>query len=99
MPTTVTGTSGTSYHLWQLPELSSPEPTDTKTFTTLTNDLSDGSRTSVLFGSNVGLRSWKLKLPTLAGTGVGVPYVTDINGASVPREQYLRSLFDENVVT
>lgn len=99
MPTSVTSSSGVSYHLWQLPDLSAPEPSDTLTITTLKNDLGDGYSNSILFGSNTGLRTWKLKLPTLAGTNINIPFVTDIYGASVTRERYIRSLFIENKVT
>lgn len=96
---TVTASNGNVYHVYALPDLSTPEPSDTLTFTTLKNDLGDGYSSSVLFGSNTGLRSWKLKWPTLAGTDINIPTVTDINGATVTRERYLRSLFIENKVT
>lgn len=87
------------YHLYQLPDASSPEPEDTIKFTTLDNDLADGYRSTVLFGSDTGVREWKLKFPTLAHSDVPAKTVTDINGASVSREQYLRSLYIENKVT
>lgn len=99
MPTTVTSSAGVSYHLWQLPDLTTPEPEDSIEFLTLDNDLSDGYRSTVLFGSNTGTRRWKLKFPTLASAEVLSNTVTDINGASVSREQYVRSLFAENKVT
>ncbi len=99
MPTTVTSSAGTVYHLWQLPDLTTPEPEDSIAFTTLDNDLSDGYRATSLFGSNTGVRKWKLKFPTLASSEVMSNTVTDINGASVSREQYVRSLYAENKVT
>lgn len=99
MPTSVTASNGNVYHLWQLPELSAPEPEDIVRYTTLDNDLSDGYRANVLFGSNTGVREWKLKFPTLAHISVLPNTVTDPNGASVGREHYIRSLYAENKVT
>jgi hypothetical protein len=96
VPTTVTATNGEVFHLYQLPDLSTPNPVDKKEFTILKNDLSDGYGSKRLFGSNTGLRSWQLKFPSLASTEIPVPMVTDIHGATVSREQYIRSLFDEN---
>jgi len=96
---TVTSSSGAQYHLYGLPDASSPEPEDTIKFTTLDNDLGDGYRSLALFGSDTGVREWKLKFPTLAHSDVLANTVTDINGASVSREQYLRSLYIENKVT
>jgi hypothetical protein len=99
MPTTITTSSGNTYHLWQLPDLSNPEPSDKKTFTRLTNDLSDGYRSTRLFGSDTGVREWQIKLPTLAGGTLPVPTVTGPNGETVTREGYVRSVFEENMVT
>lgn len=107
MPTTVTASNGNVYHLWQLPDNpdsggppgSAPEPESSIEFTTLDNNLADGYRSTRLFGSNTGVREWKLKLPTLAGSTVPVPFVTDINGASVSREEYVWSLYVENKIT
>lgn len=98
MPTTVQASNGNTYHLWQLPELSAPEPEDVKYYTRFTNELADGYRSSVLFGSNTGVREWKLKLPTLAHIDVLSNTVTDPNGATVSREAYIRSLYDDNQV-
>lgn len=95
----VTATNGQSYHLWGLPDLSAPTPTDTTRISTLQNELGDGYRTSLLVGSNNGLKEWKITLPTLAGSGIPVPTLTDVNGATVTREQYIRSLYIENKVT
>lgn len=99
MPTTVTASNGNVYHLYQLPDLSTPEPEDSISFTTLDNNLSDGYRATSLFGSNTGVRKWTLKFPTLASLEVLSNTVTDINGAAVSREQYVRSLYAENKVT
>jgi hypothetical protein len=99
MPTTVTASNGNTYHLWQLPDLTTPEPEDSIEFTTLDNDLSDGYRSTALFGSNTGVRKWTLKFPTLASLDVLSTTVTDPNGAAVSREQYVRSLYAENKVT
>ncbi len=99
MPTTVTASNGNTYHLWQLPDASAPEPEDLIKFTTLDNDLADGYRSTALFGSNTGVREWKLQFPSLGHIDVLPNTVTDINGASVSREQYIRSLYVENKVT
>lgn len=96
MPLTVTSSSGVAYHLWQLSVDSSPEPTDEIEYTTLENELSDGYRATVLFGSNTGVRKWTLKFPTLASLEVLPLTVTDPNGALVSREEYVRSVYAEN---
>lgn len=88
-----------SYHLWQLPTDSSPEPEEGIEFSELRNDLGNGYRSQVLYGSNTGIRSWKLKLPTLAGSSLISPAVTGINGETVSREQYVWDLFCETKVT
>lgn len=98
MPTTVTASNGNTYHLWQLPDLATPEPNDSIEYATLDNDLSDGYRSSVLFGSNNGTRSWNLKVPTSASLDVLASTVTDPSGAAVSRNEYLRSLFAENKI-
>lgn len=99
MPTTVTSPSGTSYHLWQLPDLSSPEPAEAIKFNRLTNDLSNGYTSQVLFGSNTGLRTFTLKLPTLAHGDVMANTVTGINGDTLTREQYVWELYCECMVS
>lgn len=100
MPATVTSASGTVYHLFQLPDcIRSPQLTDKTMFTVLRNDLGDAYRSSRLFGSNTGVKEWKLQLPTLASGDISVPTATDPNGAAVSREQYIRSLYAENMVT
>lgn len=93
MPTTITGTDGTAYHLWQLPELSAPEPEDVHSFTVLENEMSEGYRTTQLFGLQSGLREWKLTFPTLAASTVIPAAVTDPYGATVSREQYVRNVY------
>lgn len=93
MPTTVTSSSGRTYHLFQLAEASYWEPEESIRFTELENDLGDGYSSQVLYGANTGLRSWKLKLPTLAHTDVLPNTVTDVSGATVSREEYLWNLF------
>lgn len=99
MPTTVTGTDAVAYHLWQLPDLSAPEPSKTIQITTIKNELGDGYRTSLLTGSNTGVRSWKLSFPTLASSTIGVPTATDSNGSVLSREQYVWSVYIENQIT
>lgn len=93
MPTTITGTDGVAYHLWQLPDASAPEPEDTHSFTTLDNEMSEGYRTTQLFGLQSGLREWRLTFPTLATSTVIPAAVTDPYGATVSREQYVRNVY------
>jgi hypothetical protein len=89
------------YHLFQIPMSyrERGEWDETITVTELENDLSDGYYSQVLFGSNTGLRSWRLRLPTLAGLDVLPNTVTSVNGEQVSREQYLWDLFMETKVT
>lgn len=94
MPTTVNG-----YHLWQLPVESSWEPEEAIEFTELENDLGNGYYSQVLYGSNTGLRSWRLRLPKLAGLSVLPNTVTSVSGAPVSREQYVWDLYCETKVT
>jgi len=107
VPTSVTSTAGTSFHLFQLPDLSAPEPEDSITFTTIDNELSEGHRSSALLGSNTGVRSWKLNFPTTSayvstsafGATLYTPTTTGVSGVSCTREQYLRTLFHINKTT
>lgn len=99
MPTTVTASNSVAYHLWQLPDLTTPEPEDSIEYAVLDNPLTDGYRASVQTGFDAGTKTWKLTLPTLASYDVLANTVTDINGATVSREQYLRALYAENKVT
>lgn len=99
MPTTITSTSGNTYHLFQLAEASYWEPEESIRFEELENDLGDGYFSQALYGANTGLRRWKLKLPTLAHTDVLPNTVTDVSGATVSREEYLWNLFCHTKVT
>ncbi len=99
MPTTITSTSGNTYHLFQLAEASYWEPEESIRFEELENDLGDGYFSQALYGANTGLRSWKLKLGTLAHTDVLPNTVTDVSGATVSREEYLWNLFCYTKVT
>lgn len=96
MPTTVTASNGTVYPLWQLGDLTTPEPEETIRYATIDNDLGDGYRMGILCGASAGTRSWKLTAPTLAHADVLAAAVTDPTGATVSREQYLRNLFVYN---
>lgn len=99
MPTTVTASNGNSYHLYQLGDMSAPEPSDSQTFTVLENELSEGYRSRSLFGLNTGIRSWSLPLNTLAGSTVIPAAVTDPYSATVSRENYIRNLYKYNKTT
>ena len=99
MPTTVTSTSGNTYHLFQLAEPSYWEPEESIRFEELENDLGDGYFSQALYGANTGLRRWKLKLGSLAHTDVLPNTVTDVSGATVSREEYLWNLFCHTKVT
>lgn len=99
MPTTIAASNGNTYHLWQLGNLTAPEPEDSHTFSTLDNEMSQGYRSTSLFGLNTGVKSWKLKLPTLAGSSVIAAAVTDPYGATVSREEYVRNLYKYNRTT
>jgi len=99
MPTTISSTTGRTYHVWQLPQLTTPEPTESIQYVELENDLSDGFYSQRLLGSNLGLRSWKLKAPTLAATSIGMPTVTDVYGSTSSRLNYVLSLFKYSKVT
>lgn len=99
MPTTITSTSGNTYHLFQLAEASYWEPEESIRFEELENDLGDGYFSQALYGANTGLRRWKLKLGSLAHTDVLPNTVTDVSGATVSREEYLWNLFCYTKVT
>lgn len=99
MPTTVTSSKGTVYHLWQLHAESAREVSPSVEFNEVRNDLGDGYRAQVMYGSDTGIRSWSLTLPSLAGSGVSVPTVTSITGATVSREQYLWDLYKDTRTT
>lgn len=100
MPTTVTASNGNVYHLLQLSTANSVKQFEESIgFSRLRNRLSDGYRSQVLYGSNTGNRSWRLTLPTLAHSTLSMPTVTDINEATVSREEYLWSLFCETQIS
>ena len=94
MPTTING-----YHLWQLPTDSSPEPEEGIQFSELRNDLGNGYRSQVLYGSSSGLRSWKLKMPTLAGGSLIAPALVGINSDTLSRESYVWDLYCETKIS
>ena len=96
MPTTITASNSVDYHVWQLPTYSTPTPKDEIAWGVIDNDLGDGYRAGIRCGFSAGVRTWTLTLPTVPSLEVLSTTVTDINGASVSREQYIRSLFDEN---
>ena len=98
MPTTVTSTSGTVYHLFQL-QCSVKDSAETISFTTLDNDLADGKKSSILFGSDTGVRRWRLTMPTLSGASMDTRTYTSITGATVTQEEYLWDLFCETKIT
>jgi hypothetical protein len=99
MPVTVTASDGESYHVWQLPALTTPEPSDETEYSRVQNELTDGHRSSIQSGFDAGTKRWKLTAPTLASLEVLPNTVTDVNGASVSREEYLWSLYDHTQVT
>jgi hypothetical protein len=99
MPTTVTGSNGEIFHVYQLPALSATEVEDSLEIATIDNDLGDGYRSGLLTGASAGVRSWKITLGTLASLEVLPNTMTGAKGEIISREQYLRSLFAENKVT
>ena len=99
MPVTVTASNGRSYHVWQLPALTTPEPSDETEYASVKNDLTDGHRSMIQTGFDAGTKRWKLTAPTLASLEVLPNTLTDVNGASVSREEYLWNLYDYTQVT
>lgn len=96
MATTVVSTSGVSYHLWQPHNLCAPEPQFGIEYTTISNEMCLGYRSSSLLGLNTCVRTFSLTLPTISAYGTS--YV-DPYGATVTRHQYLRNLFKYNQTT
>jgi hypothetical protein len=93
MPTTVGG-----YHLFQLNiagQWGAKDYEESITFTTLRNDLSDGFRSKILFGSGNGVRMFKLGLPSLTGSSMDSRTVTGINGETLTWENYIWELYCE----
>lgn len=89
----ILGTDGNPYHKFAIP-CSVKEYDESIGFSVLRNQLSDGYRSRTLYGSNTGLRGFKLTMPTLAG-GTASGTVTGINGEEVTKEEYLWSLYCE----
>jgi hypothetical protein len=94
MPTTVTDSGGNVRHLWQLPDLTTPEPEDETEYSSISVPLTDGYRCSIQTGFDAGTKRWKLQAPTLAHYEVLPVLVTDVNGAQVSRLDYVWSLFE-----
>lgn len=99
MPTTVTASNGQNFHLWQLDDLSADEIQDEISYTVLKSEQSEAYRERLLIGLPGGLRTWTLNLPRNSGSGVRAADVTDPDGASVTREQYIRNLYKKNKIT
>lgn len=95
----MTASNGDVFHLWQLGNLTAPEPSDTHEFSTLDNEMSEGYRSTSLFGLNTGIRSWTLPMPTLADSSVIAAAVTDPYAATVSRVDYVRNLYKYNRTT
>lgn len=89
----VIGTDGNEYHKFAIP-CSVKEYDEEIGFSVVRNSLSDGYRSRALYGSNTGLRGFKLTMPTLAGSS-NSGLVTGINGEEVTKEEYLWSLYCE----
>jgi len=64
MPTTITASNGNVYHLWQL-TCQVKDYTEDVEYTTLDNELADGYWSQILYGSEVGVRTFNLTLPTV----------------------------------
>jgi hypothetical protein len=90
--TSVVGTDGVSYHVFQI-ECAIKDYDEAIRFAKLRNQLSDGYRRQTNYGSNTGLRRFNLSLPTLRGDTATL--VTGINGEEVTREEYLWALYCE----
>lgn len=87
------------YHLWSLPDDSVKEFDESIGFTVLRNDLSDGYRARTLFGSENGVRRFKLRLPTLGHIDVLPNTVEGVYGEAVSREEYIWQLYCETQVS
>jgi hypothetical protein len=68
-------------------------------FNELENDLGDSYFAQLLYGSEIGNRSWALTLPTLPDGTMDSNTVTGINGETLTRAQYIWDLFCETKVT
>lgn len=97
MPTTIQG-----YHLFQLGltgQCAVKEYDEAIGVTKFRNELSDGYRSQVLFGSENGVRMFRLSMPTLTGGSLSSRTVTGPNGETLTYEDYIWSLYLENQIT
>jgi hypothetical protein len=95
---TITASNSIAYFVWPFGELTAIVTDDITEFPVISNNLTDGYRANVGVGFTAGVRSWKFTFPSLLSYDTNSPTVTDINGATVSREQCLRSLYAENKV-
>lgn len=83
------------YHVWQL-SCSVKDYTEGLEYTTLENELSDGFWSQILYGSNTGVRSFSLTLPTV--TDADADSVVGPYGEILSKRAYLRALHAYTVV-
>ena len=95
MPTTITASNGNVYHLWQL-TCQVKDYTEDVEYTTLDNELADGYWSQVLYGSEVGVRTFNLTLPTVTDSTNDT--VTGPYGETLTKRAYLRALHAYTVV-
>lgn len=91
---TVTASDGLDYHLWGLPDLTTPEPEDSTEYARVRVELTDGFRSSIQTGFDTGTKRWVLTAPTLAGNDILPVTLTDVNGALTSRLDYVWSLYE-----
>lgn len=91
----VIDTLGNEYHVFKL-RCSIKDYSESKTYTTLENELSDGFWSSVLYGSNTGVRRFNLALPAISDWDSKV--VEGPNGEFLTHRAYLRTLHGYTVV-
>src|SRR5438445_10677504 len=94
-----TSSAGTAFYGWPLPELSAKEIEIGIEFSELRNDLGNGYRSQLLYGAVNGLRSWSIKLPTLADTSIIPALIYDVNNTYVSREAAIWNLYCETRIT
>lgn len=99
MPLTITSSTGVKYHVWQLHAECARSVSPSIEFNEIRNELGNGYRTQILYGSAEGVRFWSVSLPSLAGIELPVPTVIDVNKAKVSREQYLWDLYNDTRIT
>jgi len=95
MPTTITASNGNVYHLWQL-TCQVKDYTEDVEYTTLDNELADGYWSQILYGSEVGVRTFNLTLPTVTDSTNDT--VTGPYGETLTKRAYLRALHAYTVV-